>query len=209
MATIVRNCPHCHSQKNTFTLHATFKDPNPAKQHEYISFFTCGNCHEGYVIRSQSRDGQSPDNIKGNIEQSGKATILKEYPSPISTAVPEYLPDNIKSFFLQAADSLKSQYIDASAMMSRKVLEVAVKKLNPNGNGSLYKRIEQLEQIGLITQDLKDWAHAIRIDGNEVAHEETPATNELATELLSFVELFLMYTFTMPGMIESRRTSEE
>ena len=39
--------------------------------------------------------------------------------------------------------------------------------------------------------------------------EETPTNLEFASELLSFVELFLMYTFTMPGMIENKRVSEE
>ena len=93
-------------------------------------------------------------------------------------------------------------------MMSRKVLEVAVKALDPKGEGSLYKRIENLAKKNLITPDIKDWAHIIRDDGNTAAHEEEPVTKEFAQELLSFAEMFLMYTFTMPNMIKERRHDE-
>ena len=92
-------------------------------------------------------------------------------------------------------------------MMSRKVLEVAVKQLNPVGKGSLYERIEQLAAKYIITSDLKDWAHIIRDDGNVAAHEENPIDEPFATELLSFCEMFLMYTYTMPNMIKSKRAN--
>ncbi len=94
-------------------------------------------------------------------------------------------------------------------MMSRKVLEIAVKTLNPSGSGKLYKRIEQLYDLGKITDDLKDWAHIIRDDGNEAAHEEEPVSPEFADELFFFVKLFLMYTFTMPGMVQEKKGANE
>ena len=103
---------------------------------------------------------------------------------------------------------MNEENLDASSIMSRKVLEVAVKKLAPEANGNLYQRIESLAEAGLITQELRDWAHIIRGDGNEAAHEEEPVSVEFATELLSFSEMFLMYTFTMPGMISSKRHDE-
>lgn len=132
-------------------------------------------------------------------------SLVAEYPAPQSIEAPQYLPKSIQSFFIQAAHTLKSGILDASAMMSRKTLEVAVKKLHPEGTGNLYNRIEKLHDLGIITSELKNWAHVIRDDGNEAAHEEDPVTPEFADELLSFTELFLMYSFTMPGMIESKK----
>jgi hypothetical protein len=41
------------------------------------------------------------------------------------------------------------------------------------------------------------------------AHEEKPVAPEFAEELLSFTELFLMYTFTMPGMIKAKKGISE
>jgi hypothetical protein len=160
------------------------------------------------MARFEMRAGNSPVNHSGNLEENPNLKLIGEYPEALAVEAPRYLPGNIERFYIQAANSLKSGSHDASAMMSRKVLEVAVKTLNPQGNGTLYKRIEQLHTSGQITDDLKDWAHIIRDDGNDAAHEEEPVSPEFASELLSFAELFLMYTFTMPGMVNAKKTPE-
>lgn len=51
---------------------------------------------------------------------------------------------------------------------------------------------------------MQEWAHAIRLDGNEAAHEEEPFDKETCEALKSFTELFLMYAFTLPGMLAER-----
>ncbi|KKC66850.1 hypothetical protein WR33_22650 [Vibrio parahaemolyticus] len=89
--------------------------------------------------------------------------------------------------------------------MSRKALEVAAKTLDPDGSGSLYRRIEKLYDDNVITVSLKDWAHIIREDGNVAAHEIDPVDEKHAQELIDFCELFLMYTFTMPQMIADKK----
>ncbi|MBU4010519.1 MAG: DUF4145 domain-containing protein, partial [Proteobacteria bacterium] len=139
----------------------------------------------------------------------GNMSIMEEYPKPITLETPQYLPTNIESFFIQAAESLNNKNFDASSMMSRKVLEVAVKSLNPSESGNLYSRIEQLHSQGKITDDLKDWAHIIRDDGNEAAHEAEPVNLAFADELLSFTKLFLLYTFTMPEMVKNKKGLSE
>lgn len=209
MGTITRNCPHCHSRNSTFTSFADFRDPNKVAPQVFITPFHCGSCHGGYFCEIEHRSGNQPSSHSGNIEQAQGLRILKEYPKPEAVEAPGYLPKNIESFFMQSAESLTSGNLDASAMMARKTLEVAVKTLDPNFSGTLYKRIEQLHSAGKITDELKNWAHLIRDDGNEAAHEEEPVTKEFADELLSFTELFLMYTFTMPGMVREKKGESE
>ena len=207
MGKIKRNCPHCHTKSVLFTSFGEIRNVN--QDHTYLISFFCGNCYGGYMAMIKSlRGGQSAHRIEGNIEINDSYYFINEYPLPKEISSPKYLPDNINKFFLQAAESLKSGNLDASAMMSRKVLEVAVKTLNPDGNGNLYRRIEKLSELGKITDELKDWAHIIRDDGNDATHEEEPVTLEFAEELLSFSEMFLMYTFTMPGMVSDRRHQE-
>lgn len=175
----------------------------------YLTAFQCGNCHGGYFARIVFLNGHRPHDFSGDIERASGLGVIEEYPKPQSIEAPQYLPDNLQSFFVQAAHGLNDGNLDASAMMSRKVLEVAVKRLNPSGSGNLYRRIEKLHELGLITDDLKDWAHIIRDDGNEAAHEEEPVSSDFADELLSFTELFLMYTFTMPEMVKSKKGQSE
>ena len=208
MGVLIRNCPHCGGENSTFSTFGEYLDPNSYSPKRYTTALSCGACHEGYIAIFDLAAGNTPKTYSGNLEKNDHLFLIKEYPLAIPVEAPQYLLANIENFYIQAAKALKTQDYDASAMMSRKVLEVSVKKLNPKGSGVLYKRIEQLYTLGKITDDLKDWAHMIRYDGNDAAHEEEPVTPEFAKELFSFVELFLMYTFTMPGMVKVKRSSQ-
>ena len=42
-------------------------------------------------------------------------------------------------------------------------------------------------------------AHAVRLDGNDAAHEEDPFTEEEAEEICELARLFLTLTFTVNG----------
>ncbi|SNC62822.1 protein of unknown function [Marinobacter sp. es.048] len=205
MGTIIRNCPHCHAANVSFASFADFLKPSDQSQKVFLTAFSCGNCHSGYFAEFYFTAGKPLHGTAGNLEKVTGLDMIDEYPKPQSIEAPQYLPENIQAFFVQAAHTLNSGNLDASAMMSRKTLEVAVKKLHPEGTGNLFKRIEKLYDLGIITNELKNWAHVIRDDGNEAAHEELPVTPEFADELLSFSELFLMYTFTMPGMVEAKK----
>jgi hypothetical protein len=79
--------------------------------------------------------------------------------------------------------------------------------LNPSGIGNLQQRIEKLSVAVGVTPAMKEWAHEIRELGNDAAHEEEPFTEIEATTLQAFTELFLTYTFTLPGMLAARKAS--
>ncbi|MBZ3920417.1 hypothetical protein Xtri_13470 [Xanthomonas campestris pv. trichodesmae] len=90
--------------------------------------------------------------------------------------------------------------------MFRKALDVSTKELDPqSANRNLKPRIDALYQSGKLTADLKDWAHLIRLDGNEGAHDEDELTGEQIEQLESFTELFLIYTFTLPAEVSRRK----
>ena len=209
MGTITRSCPHCHASNVSFASFSEFQVPSDEPRRVFLTAFSCGNCHKGYIAEFVFSQGHCPHQTAGNLEKARGLALVAEYPTPHAIEAPQYLPGNIQSFFVQAAHTLSAGNLDASAMMSRKTLEVAVKKLHPEGKGNLYTRIEELHGLGIITSELKSWAHAIRDDGNDAAHEEQPVTPEFADELLSFTELFLMYVFTMPGMVEAKKGKGE
>ncbi|KDC51031.1 DUF4145 domain-containing protein [Pseudoalteromonas fuliginea] len=206
MGVIKRNCPHCETKSIAFIAISA------VRKHDtniWLTSFKCNGCHGGYFVEIKSNSGVSPKDHQGDIESDRHFNTTREYPRKVETNIPEHLPNNINNFFSQAISSLRSENFDSSAMMSRKVLEVSVKNIHPESTGSLYRRIEALEAEGLITGALKEWAHIIREDGNESAHEEEPVTREFAEEILSFTELFLLYVFTMPGMVNERMPQSE
>jgi hypothetical protein len=171
----------------------------------WTAAFYCGGCYSGVVAELHSISRRAPSQFSGVVDGNNELVVARVYPETDETKAPEYLPANIESFYLQSAGSLQAKNYDASAMMARRALESAVKKILPEGSGTLYERIEQLEKHHKITPELKDWAHAIRGDGNIASHDEEPVTPEFAAELLAYVEMFLLYTITMPAMIENRR----
>ncbi|MGH1376121.1 MAG: DUF4145 domain-containing protein [Alphaproteobacteria bacterium] len=202
MGQLRHTCPHCGSTNSTFTRYGEFKDPN--EQSRFNLSFSCGGCHQGVCASVFSTKGKPPSHHRGFLNNTSEFRILSVYPEISEAASPDHLPNNIASFFIQASKSLQDNSYDASSMMSRKTLEAAVKTLGLETEGNLFKRIEALEKSGIITSDLKEWAHLIRKDGNGAAHEEQPVTKQYAEDLLSFTEMFLTYTFTMPQRIKNK-----
>jgi hypothetical protein len=204
MSKVQRTCPHCFT-KNV-SLNAFAEVMKPRSDRVFVTAFHCENCYGGYFIEIQCHSSETAISVKGNIEDHPYCDVKREYPIPDGKSSPDYLPENIDNFFMQAVRSLESKSFDASSIMSRKVLEASVKTIDPNGTGNLFSRIERLASGGKITNELKDWAHLIREDGNDAAHEEGPTTEAFAKELLAFAEMFIMYVFTMPGMVSEKRS---
>lgn len=91
-------------------------------------------------------------------------------------------------------------------MMMRKAVDLALKEIAPAAeNLPLAKRIDKAVEAGLLTKDLAQWAHEIRIFGNEAVHDPVEVSEQEATEIKDFTELFLLYVFTLPGMLAERR----
>jgi hypothetical protein len=156
--------------------------------------------------------GNNPHDLPhGDLEQGG-FTIYRTYPEARAPKAPDHVPENIAAFYVQAVDNLKRSQWDAAGGMFRKVLETTTKRLAPEHKKKrLVERIDILAEAGQITDDLKTWAHEIRIIGNDAAHEEEPFEEKHASDLAKFSKLFLMYVFTLPGMLKERRgaTAEE
>jgi hypothetical protein len=63
--------------------------------------------------------------------------------------------------------------------------------------------IAALHSKGSLTEAMREWAHAIRLHGNDGAHEEID--QQTAQDLADFTELFLTYCYTLPGTLTERR----
>ena len=116
--------------------------------------------------------------------------------------------DNCLNFYKQGMDSLTRKNFDAAGTMFRKSLDAGLRQIDPDGKGTLEKRINALPSETGITPPMKGWAHEIRHLGNDAAHEDEPFTDGEAKSLQSFTELFLTYAFTLPGMLAARHPTE-
>jgi len=75
--------------------------------------------------------------------------------------------------------------------------------------GSWKKRIDKLAAENLITPALKDWAHELRLDGNEALHGDQPADEELATRMERLTYFLLTYLYTLPAQVAAARELRE
>jgi len=96
---------------------------------------------------------------------------------------------------------------DAAGAMFRKALDTSLKNINPDGRGTIAARIDGLPADIGVTPAMKQWAHEIRVLGNDATHEEEPFDMAECARLREFTEILLTYVFTMPGRLAERRAA--
>lgn len=202
MSSLTLHCPHCHAEKIYFYSVKSIAYPKDSRK--FTTFFICNGCNGGVVA---TIFGRNPDEIQGDLRDTSGVDIIDIQPKPAMPNIPEYVPNNIQKFYLQAARNAQQGQYDAAGMMCRKVLESTTRDLGEK-TGNLYQRIEALASSHLITVAMRDWAHAIRLDGNEAAHEDDPMEKSTVLDMLNFTELMLMYAYTLPGMLAARQAKK-
>jgi hypothetical protein len=208
MASIIADCPHCGGEKMGFTSAGEYRIVSPGTQ--FLAFFRCNKCQEGLIARYEmtaNHGHPSPVSCPADPSELG-FRVKHMYPQKVPTRIPSHVPDQLGRYFQQAFDGYRRGDHDASGAMSRKVIDVSTQKLLAEESkkyGNIRDRIDALANKGALTNDLKDWAHEVRLGGNEAAHDETPYSKEEAEELLDFAELYLTYVYTLPGRLKERR----
>lgn len=220
--TMTKNCPHCGAEKSAFTYASerqiTRFRPSIHDQRRSMwnAFMTCNSCQMGVVVvvSSSSWKGLESADRQMNLSDDPKDSdthfrIERVFPLAKPHVAPDHTPTKIASAFIEASENLQREKLETSQMLARKALDLATKRLLPESKKKLYGRIEDLRDSGRITPEMADWAHIVRDEGNDSVHDESEASKEGATELLAFTETFLMYAFTLPGMIASRRQGDD
>ena len=179
----------------------------PSNRHVWNVFAQCGHCGSCVVAVFESRTGDDPLTLFATAPPD--FTLTKFFPKSQEPSAPDHLPENVKRFFLQGVENVARNQ-DAAGAMFRKSLDVALKVKCPEATGRLVDRINRAVELGTLTSELGEWAHQIRLEGNEATHGDDPYTPEQAAALHQFTMLVLLYLFTLPGMlVESRQTPSE
>jgi Domain of unknown function (DUF4145) len=112
------------------------------------------------------------------------------------------LPEPIKSAYSEALSCFKSRAYTATAIMCRKTLEGICAEHGIKGN-SLVSSLKELKDKGIIENRLYEWADALRISGNEAAHDvKVTILPEDARDILEFTHALLEYIFTFRDRFE-------
>lgn len=112
------------------------------------------------------------------------------------------LPASLKAAYNEATACFKSKAYTATAIMCRKTLEGICVEHGAKG-GNLVKSLKDLKDKGVIENRLFEWADALRISGNEAAHDvKVTISAEDARDILEFTNALLEYVFTFRDKFE-------
>ena len=200
------NCPHCGTTKAGFTgLHSRQRATEP-RLWDVLAY--CRICEAGVVIVVDSASYNPLSEYWRT--QAVTFSIERVHPAPPVEAAPEHTPEPIADDFKEGLRCLRRGDFNAAGMMFRKTLQRATTAIAQTAGMSPFKakiplqhRIDALAKAGHLTDSMRGLAVAIKLDGNEAAHEEDQEFDKgAATQTQEFTELFLLYAFTLPERVK-------
>ncbi|EPB6104899.1 TPA: DUF4145 domain-containing protein [Yersinia enterocolitica] len=209
MISIDITCPHCLKDR------AVLKYLNEAhlSPSRFSIIFQCQSCFKLLVAEVETDVSGGPEIFSKSqiypiaINNHPRFELIDTYPSKQCFSAPKSTPERAAKFFMEAKDDFARGRYETSAINCRKVIDIATKHLQLKEEDKLVRRISALREIGLITQEMADWAHIVRIDTNGAVHSDEKFTEDEVDELLKFTEVFLTYSFTLPAMVKAKRES--
>ncbi|MBE8821225.1 DUF4145 domain-containing protein [Enterobacter hormaechei] len=206
-------CPHC--KKENAVLEAFGEHHRHATYFYDVAFF-CRSCAQAgiAVVMSprmdlgpykQSKQYSEVDLVIPRSENPYE--LMAVYPEPSVHVAPESTPKRAADSFIESKDNLQRGKYDTSVMLCRKTIDIATRTLlgEDSKDEKLVQRISMLHAKGLITEQMKNWAHIVRFDSNGAVHSDEEFSKEEAAELIGFTEVFLIYAFQLPAMVSSRK----
>lgn len=179
-------CPHCQVDKPSLhQLWSLETKTHSGYNLRFWAIYKCSRC--GGLITAASSS------------QGGNVTEL--YPSSIN--IDESIPSKARAYLSQALQSL---HAPAGAIMLCASSVDAMSKEKGYKNDSLYNRINKAAKDHLITQEMAQWAHEVRLDANDQRHtdEEAILPNESdAKKCIDFVLALGQFLFVLPAQIQS------
>lgn len=198
MAYFFADCPRCGALGITLEvdLSRQVETDDSNQTYRVEMFCVCRDCRQTSIFSCDVEFGNSmPGTNINNLENYEHFSV----PQPVTANlplidVPEGVEGAIASAFRQGGQCKRLGLYDAAGAMLRKTLDLATKEILKRHELSevpvLAKRIDKLADEGIIPKRMKEFAHRVRVDGNEAVHGDTFSSEEvedleiLATEFL-------------------------
>jgi hypothetical protein len=140
------------------------------------------------------------------LGNNGTLELLALYPS-IETVDVE-LPQKARTYLRQAIASLHAP--DGAAMLAGSAVD-AMLKAKGLESGSVYSRIDEAVRQNILTREMGDWAHEVRLGSNRPRHadEQDPhVTHEEAKQSIEFTKTLGVVLFVLPSRVAKRGKSD-
>jgi hypothetical protein len=126
---------------------------------------------------------------------------------PTAQSVHDSVPDRAKAYLEQAIASISAP--SGAVMLAASAVD-AMLKAKGLKEGSLYKRIETAAKEHLITAEMAEWAHEIRLDANDQRHDDENGAlpdEADARKSIEFVMALAQFLFVLPARVARGRAN--
>lgn len=93
--------------------------------------------------------------------------------------------------------------------MCRRAIQASCLDQNANKKSKLIAQIDELAAKGVITEPLRQFAHEVRLEGNDGAHPDADGlenvTEKDADDIIEFSREYLHHVYVMPAKLAARR----
>lgn len=180
-------CPHCKvATPNLERFHGVMTGDSEGKRGREWAFYHCTRC--GGIVTTARR---------GNSQ--GPVIYSEIYPS--DEHIHESIDDTAREYLQQCKDSLHAP--SGAVMLAASAVD-AMLKAKSYKDGSLYQRIKKAAADHIITGDMADWAHQVRLDANDQRHADESVqfpTMEDAQRSLDFALALAEILFVLPARV--------
>lgn len=206
MGQIPYDCPHegCGTKQSAINLIASMGRVVDVNTPVTIGtvFGICTNCKRGLIFEVKNAQGRSflaPEKHSG-IQFANEYLIFRVFPEPVKATIVENLPESVRKPFTEAEEMYAAGMFGSVGAIYRKVIERTLKDKSPDEQGSLFKRIQALEQSNGLPNSLIELLNSIRFLGNDALHADDPTDEEIKSAR-DFTTLFLVYVYELPARI--------
>lgn len=184
-------CPYCH-RYTLLSRRATWESP----EYGLYSIGECNYCHRGVLIK--------------DLKHRYREEI---YPAPLPKPPDERIPPSIRTDFEEALKCFGISAFRATGVMARRALQCCCLDKGAK-KGTLQHQIDWLFGQGIITKNLKDWAHEVRLVGNDAAHprkpgQDKPISQDDAKAILELLKQFTNVLYVAPAIAEETKKSRQ
>ncbi|MGE8454760.1 MAG: DUF4145 domain-containing protein [Pseudomonadales bacterium] len=175
----------------------------------------CSACNQPvaakfYLSTGHFSSGNDLADFNGDLLKNENLYIMDFWPKAEVIASPASVPDRVARNYIEAVQARKARLWNAACGSYRRCMELALKEFAPDIDAwKLEKRIDKLASENRITPDIQEWAHSLRLDGNEALHGDADATEEMAEQMHHLTYFLLTYLYTLPNQIQQTRNRRE
>jgi hypothetical protein len=213
-SSVVRKCPRCLDYRQFAAFGGSNNLPAPKGAPDFfrrdVYIYACVVCKSPLMIDCQ-RHGQPLRWINDE---------MRVYPAFEPRKEPVY-PAIVSKAFFEAQLCASVRAWNAAAVMVRRAVEEACKEQGASAKLNLEKKIDDLAARHVITPSLQNWAHEVRLIGNDGAHGDkgitsedraaspedllADVTEEDCDDAIAFAESLFEYLYVMPAKLSQRR----